>query len=359
MRRGGLDPVISKWRAILLAFLLWAGGASVVLADGTILKKVTFIPQWQPQAQFAGYYVAIEKGFYRQHGIDLTILRGGPGMEPSRLLVEGQADFGTMFLSTAVQKRAQGMNLVNIGQMVQRSSLMLVAKKSSGIYLPKDIDGKLVGLWGPEFQMQARAFFNKYHLKVTVIPQAATVNLFLRGGVDVASAMWYNEYHLILNSGVDPDELTTFFFFDHDMNFPEDGIYCMASTLEKDPELCCRFVQASLEGWRYAFDYEKEALDIVMKHVEEANVATDRAHQQWMLERMRDIMANPRYGAGETNAQGGGETSKTINMATRTSGVLQEADYLRVAQEIKKSGLIDNIPSFSDFFKDCVAVHAK
>jgi NitT/TauT family transport system substrate-binding protein len=344
---------------IVWTILLWTGVISIAFAgEGAPLQKVTFIPQWQPQAQFAGYYVALDKGFYRKHGIDATILRGGPEMEPSRLLVEGRADFGTMFLSTAVQKRSQGMDLVNIGQMVQCSSLMLVAKKSSGIYLPQDIDGKRVGLWGPEFQMQARAFFNKYRLKVAVVPQAATVNLFLRGGVDVASAMWYNEFHTILNAGVDPDELTTFFFFDHGMNFPEDGIYCLATTLEKDPGLCSRFLRASLEGWQYAFDHDQEALDIVMKYVDDAQVATDRAHQRWMLARMRDIMADPRCRNGAASA---GHTVVTTeaNASPRLSGLLREVDYQRVAEEILRSGLIHAIPSYSGFFRGCGAVDEK
>jgi NitT/TauT family transport system substrate-binding protein len=345
--------LIRKCSAIIWTLLLWSGAISIGLAGEAVqLQKVNFIPQWQPQAQFAGYYVALDKGFYRKHGIDATILRGGPGMEPSRLLVEGLADFGTMFLSTAVQKRSQGTDLVNIGQLVQCSSLMLVAKKSSGIHHPQDIDGKRVGLWGPEFQVQARAFFNRYHLRVTIVPQAATVNLFLRGGVDVASAMWYNEYHTILNAGVDPDELTTFFFFDHGMNFPEDGIYCLASTLEKDPDLCSRFLRASLEGWQYAFEHDQEALDIVMKYVDEAQVATDRAHQQWMLARMRDIMTDPLCGIGATPARRLAASTPAAS-SSRLSGLLQEADYQRVAQEILRSGLIDKIPGYSEFYRSC------
>ncbi len=138
--------------------------------------------------------------------------------------------------------------------------------------------------------MQPRAFFRKYHLQVREVPQSATLNLFLRGGVEVASAMWYNEYHQILNAGVNPEELTTFFLADHGMNFPEDGIYCLEDTAKQHPESCRAFVAASLEGWRYAFAHPDEALDIVMQYVQAANVATDRVHQKWMLEQMREII---------------------------------------------------------------------
>jgi len=304
-------------------------------ADEKALKKVAFIPQWVPQSQFAGYFIAREKGIYRKHGLEVKILRGGPDYPPSELLEEKRADFGTMFLSTGIQKRSQGLPLVNIGQIVQRSSLMLVAKKSSGIYFPEDINGRKVGLWGTEFQIQPKAFFKKYNLRVTIIPQSATLNLFLRNGVDVASAMWYNEYHTIINSGINPAELTTFFLSEYSVNFPEDGIYCLEETFNNDPDLCRAFVKASLEGWRYAFDNPEQALDIVMKYVVDGNIATNRVHQKWMLERMKDII-NP--------------TGNTVPL-----GTLQSGDYNRVAQELKINRLIIAIPSFSDFFINCIS----
>ncbi|WAC08747.1 MAG: ABC transporter substrate-binding protein [Thermodesulfobacteriota bacterium] len=299
------------------------------------LKKTTFIPQWVPQSQFAGYFVAQEKGFYRKHGLEVKILRGGPDYPPSALLKEKRADFGTMFLSTGIQKRSQGLPIVNIGQIVQRSSLMLVAKKSSGIYSPRDINGRKVGLWGSEFQVQPKAFFKKHNLHVTIIPQSATLNLFLRNGVDVASAMWYNEYHTIINSGINPTELTTFFLSEYSVNFPEDGIYCLKKTFDHDPALCRDFVKASLEGWEYAFDNPEPALDIVMKYVVDGNIATNRVHQKWMLERMKDII-NP--------------SGNTVPL-----GTLQAGDYNRVVQELKVNRLITAVPSFSDFFIDCVS----
>ncbi len=320
----------------LILLLLPSPPASAQEAD---LKKVSFIPQWQPQSQFAGYYVAYEKGFYLKHHLDVKILRGGPDWPPSELLAKGTADFGTMLLTTGITKRALGIKLVNIGQMVQRSALMLVAKKASGINTPQDINGKKVGLWGEDFQGQPRAFFRKYNLKVTIIPQAATLNLFLRGGVEVASAMWYNEYHLILNAGVNPEDLTTFLLADYGMNFPEDGIYCLEDTYKNRPELCRSFVQASIEGWQYAFAHPEEALDIVMKYVNAANVATDRVHQKWMLARMQDIISPPGF--------------------NQPLGTLQPEVYSQVVQELQENGLIKKIPPFAEFFVNCLASHEK
>ncbi len=293
------------------------------------LKKLTFLPQWFPQAQFAGYYVAKEKGIYRKHGLDVTILRGGPEKPVFQMLSRDRADFATLFLAEAVQFRAGGLKLVNIGQIVQRSGFILVAKKSSGIQSIKDLQGKKVSLWD-DFKVQPLAFFRKNNIHVRIIPQTYTLNLFLRGGVDVASAMWYNEYHSILSAGINADELITFFFDRQDLNFPEDGIYCLEKTWKKDPDSARRFVSASIEGWQYAFAHEQESLDIVMKYVNEAKINTSRAHQKWMFERMKDIIT---------------PGNKNIPM-----GALTHKDYENVTRELLAAGLIKRIPSLGGFY---------
>jgi len=294
------------------------------------LKKAVFIPHWVPQAQFAGYYVAYEMGIYRKHGIDLAIIPGGSETPPLDLLKDERAQFGSLWLSTAIEARAQGVELVNVAQIMQKSGLILVAKKSGGIKEPKDMNGKKVGIWD-SFKVQPKAFFNKYNLDVKTITQSYSVNLFLSGGVDVASAMWYNEYHTILNSGLNPDELVTFFFYEHDLNFPEDGIYVMKNTLDQDPELVRAFVAASLEGWRYAFDHPEEALDIIIKNLTKEHMPASRVHQRWMLNRMKDLI--PLTEAG-------------------ISGKLKEDDYYRVGKGLKDNGLIEEIPPFAAFYQE-------
>lgn len=304
-----------------------------VYADEKVLKKATFIPQWVPQAQFAGYYVAHQLGIYKRHGIDLTIIPGGPGRQPSDYLKTRKAQFGTLWLSSGISMRAKGIRIINIAQMIQRSALMLVAKKSSGIKTPQDMNGKKVGVWGPIFQIQPRAFFKKYNLKVKVILQSYSVNLFLRDGVDIASAMWYNEYHTILNSGINTDELTTFFFHKHGLNFPEDGIYILEDNFKKDPDLCKAFVMASIEGWEYAFTHPEEALDIVMENLKNEHIPATRVHQKWMLERMKDLIL---------------PQDARIPM-----GKLLSEDYYRVARGLKDNGLIKKIPELSSFYRKC------
>ena len=321
-----------KKRKLLIAATIFLIIICVAPAEGDTLKKASFIPQWVPQAQFAGYYIGLEKGIYKKHGIDLTIITGGPDYSPSELLTDGRADFASLWLSTGIQIRAEGEKIFNIAQIMQRSALMLVAKKANGIEKPRDMNGRKVGLWGPVFQMQPRAFFKKYDLAVQVIPQSFSVNLFLRDGVDVASAMWYNEYHTLLNCGIDPDELTTFFFHEHGLNFPEDGIYVLEETYNKDPELCTAFVLASIEGWRYAFDHPDEALAVTMRNLKKEHIPTTLVHQKWMLERMKDLILTEN---GED---------------TDIGGLLIEG-YSRVARGLKSMGLIDSVPGFTSFYK--------
>ncbi|MBI5586060.1 MAG: ABC transporter substrate-binding protein [Deltaproteobacteria bacterium] len=323
---------MTKIQMTVLIFC-WMGLSTSAL-PAAALEPATFIPQWIPQAQFAGYYVAYEKGFYRRQGIDLRILPGGPDRPASEWLKKGMADYGSLMLAQAIKMRAAGLKLVHIGQVVQQSALLLVAKKSRGIRDPQDLQGKKVGLWGDEFRIQPQAFFQKHRLRVRPVAQSETVNLFLRGGVDAASATIYNEYHLLLNAGLDPGELTTFHYADYGLNFPEDGLYCLESTFEKKPDLACRFVQAALEGWQYAFDHPEEALDIVMQYALAAQTGTNRSHQRWMLKKMRELVGPP--GSG------------------RPPGQLAVADYERVGQTMLRQGIIATLPPFEVFRRSCL-----
>ena len=150
----------------------------------------------------------------------------------------------------------------------------------------------------------------------------------------MASAMWYNEYNTIINAGINPDELTTFFFNDYGLNFPEDGIYVLEETYDKNPGFCTDFVTASIRGWEYAFDHPEEALDIIMKQLMDAHIPATRVHQQWMLKRIQDLMIP------------GGKSTRI--------GQLQADDYYRVAQALKDYGMIGDVPKFSEFHREVI-----
>lgn len=321
--------------ALRLAALLLLTLCLSLPARAGELKHAALVLQWQPQAQFAGFYVAKEKGFYTEAGVDMKIIPGGPDVVASKLLASGRAQFATMFLATGIERRAgflqgqgkNGLPVVLLAQLVQRSALMIITRADSAIKTPKDLDGKRMGVWDNEFGLQPQALFQRLGIHPVIIPQSNTLNLFLRGGVDAASAMWYNEFHSLLASGLDEDELRVFFYRDLDLNFPEDGLYTLEATLENDPDLCRAVTSASLRGWEYAFAHPDEALNIVQNRMREAHLPTSRAHQRFMLARMQDVMAGARLGS------------------------LDPADFARVTEALWAQKLIQTRPRLDAFFR--------
>jgi NitT/TauT family transport system substrate-binding protein len=189
------------------------------------------------------------------------------------------------------------------------------------------MNGKKIGIWRTDFKEIPLAFLDEYHIKATIIPISSTVDLFLENGIDVMAVEWYNEYHQILNAGYDPDELVTFFFYDHNLNISEDGIYCLRSSYLKNPEAYNKFVKASLEGWLYAFKNPELAVNIVMKYKEISHLPANRAHQTWMLNRMKDIMEP--------------EGKSYLG--------LKEIDFVKTEYILLKNGLIKKMPTYESF----------
>lgn len=292
---------------------------------------VIFQTQWFPQAQFAGFYMAKEKGFYDDLGLSVKILAGGPEHSAGNNVVSGIVTFCTEWLSSGIQRRSKGEPVINIAQVVQQSGLMLIARKSKGISIPSDLMNKKVGLWGGDFLIQPMFFFKKFKIVPEVVELYGGTNLFIKGGVDATSAMYYNEFNMLLNRGFDPEDLTVFHFKDFLPDFPEDGIYCTEQTLQNQPETCKSFVIASIKGWHYAFQNENETLDIVLKYADEAHYQTNRSHQKWMLMKMKELI---------------------LPTPITKIGQLKPEIYEGAAQMLFDTGLIKSIPAYKDFYKN-------
>jgi NitT/TauT family transport system substrate-binding protein len=326
-----------KWldaccRIGLFLFVAFASHIFVFSAPAQAGKSVSLALQWYPQAQFAGYYMAVEKGIYTKHGLDVTLLPGTADTNSLDRVVDGEADFCTAFLSAAMEYRSNGTPLVNIGQIVQRSALLLIARKDSGIQSIKDLDGARIGTWGNKFQLQPLALFNRENLDVTLVRQSPSFELFMRGGLDAVMAMWYNEYFRLISYGLNPEEMNTFFFSDLDLNQPEDGIYCLESTLNASPKAAAALVKASAEGWLYAFAHQDETVDVILAAMKQANIRANRAHQKWMLARMQDIILS------EGNS----------NLVTR----LKKNDFMQTKKTLLSNDVIETDISYTDFYKE-------
>ncbi len=294
-------------------------------------RMVVLQVQWVPQAQFAGYIMALEKGLFAAEGLNVDVRFSDENASPITELFSGRADFITAWLS---QTLTLDRPVVNICQVVQKSTLMLVAKKSSGIRKPEDLTGKKVAIWGGDFSIQPLAFFRKYGIKPVIVPQSYNIDAFLVGACDAASAMYYNEYNKIYLSGVDQEDLVPFFYSDYGLNFPEDGIYCTRETQTRNPEMCRKIRQAILQGWEYAFTHEEETLDVLMDYCAGYRVRTNRAQQKWMLGAIRQAVV---FGAGDKAS---------------SWGVLKKEDYQRVADELIRQGFVKSVPAYETFYKD-------
>ncbi|MEI6049885.1 MAG: ABC transporter substrate-binding protein [Bacteroidota bacterium] len=302
----------------------------VIQDTGKPMHQIRLLPYWVPSAQFAGYYVGIEKGIFQKHGINLEILPFDPLMSVASAIKDKKTDFALLWLVNAIDIRDKGVDIVNIAQLSSRSSLMLITKKSSGIAKLEDMNGKRAGIW-VGFERQPQALFKKFNLDVKIIPIGSTNNLFLQSGVDILNANWFDEYHSIINNGINENELNKFFFADYGLNFLEDGIYCLDEKVREEPGLCMNFVIATLESWNYAFNNQEEAIDIVVKYALAHNQPVNHSHQRWMLSTYKTLYLP----AGST----------TINTN------LVQKDYEAIKQIMLDSRFISKDTPYRSFYK--------
>ncbi len=259
--------------ATLAAFAVMAGIAS---ADEKL--PLTLQLKWIPQAQFAGYYVAKDKGFYDEEDIDVTIKPGGPDIVPAQVLAGGGADVIVEWMPAALVAREKGLPIVNIAQPFKKSGQMLTCLKESGVNDPKtDLGGKTLGTWFGGNEYPFMSWMSQLGLAtdgsaggVTVVKQGFNVEPLLQKQAACISTMSYNEYGQLLDAGITPDQLVSFSYEDQGVATLEDGLYILESTLQEKPKVTAlvRFVRASMKGWEYAAQHPDEAAEIVLKHDE-------------------------------------------------------------------------------------------
>lgn len=264
-----------------------------IVADTQELFKMRYRLKWLDQAQFAGSYVALEKGFYLQRGLDVEILEGGPDYPQYGSLLDSSADVVNLHLLIGMNYFNNPKPMVNIGQIMQKSSTLLVGKKSTGIKKLKDLAGKKVGVW--RGQSYVRYFLDDQHLGIRSIPIDWSVNLLLNDAIDMMNATSYNEYHRILMSGLDEEELVIFPLAEHGFNVVEDGLYVLKDFYNQHPQECRDFAEATMDGWLYAFEHPEEALRIVTWRMRQHHRPTNPGHQRWMLQHMEELI----LGSGE------------------------------------------------------------
>ena len=276
-------------------------GAALALAaalPAAAQERVTLQLKWVTQAQFAGYYVAKDKGFYKAEGIDITINPGGPDIAPPQVIAGGGADVIVEWMPAALAAREKGVALVNIAQPFKRSGMMLTCRKDSGVATPADFKDKTLGVWffGNEYPFMA--WMAKLGLKtdgspggVKVIKQGFNVDPIIQKQAACVSTMTYNEYWQVIDAGLKPEDLVVFNYTDLGVSTMEDGLYALEGRLA-DPAFAARmakFVKASMKGWDYARANPDEAAKIVLDN--DASGAQKEPHQKRMMGEINKLTA--------------------------------------------------------------------
>ncbi|AXX97220.1 ABC transporter substrate-binding protein [Profundibacter amoris] len=298
----------------LAGAMAFAAGLAQAADDLTLQLK------WVTQAQFAGYYVALENGYYSDEDLNVTINPGGPDIAPAQVIAGGGADVVIDWMPSALAAREGGLPLVNIAQPFKRSGMMLTCRKDTGIKTPADFKGKTLGVWFYGNEYPFLTWMGKLGLStdggpdgVTVLKQGFNVDPILQGQAACVSTMTYNEYWQIIDAGIAADDLVTFKYEDQGVATLEDGLYVLEDKLSDPAEVdkLARFVRASMKGWKWAEENPTEAAMIVLE-ADETGAQTEK-HQVRMM----------------------GEVAK---LTAGSNGELDPADYQRTVDTLMGGG---------------------
>ncbi|TWG94599.1 NitT/TauT family transport system substrate-binding protein [Mesorhizobium sp. J18] len=297
-----------------------AGAVSLTAFQALAADDVTLQLKWVTQAQFAGYYVALDQGFYEEEDLNVEIKPGGPDIAPVQVLTGGGADVMVDWMPSALAAREKGVPVVNIAQPFKSSGMMLTCLKESGVKSPDDFKGRTLGVWFYGNEYPFLAWMAKLGIPtdgseggVEVLKQGFNVDPLLQKQADCISTMTYNEYWQVIDAGIKPEDLVTFKYEDQGVATLEDGLYVLEDKLQ-DPafvDKMARFVRASMKGWKWAEDNPDEAAMIVLDN--DASGAQTEKHQKRMM----------------------GEVAK---LTAGSDGTLDEADYERTVQTLLSAG---------------------
>jgi NitT/TauT family transport system substrate-binding protein len=271
--------------------------ATLFVTPALAADDVTLQLKWVTQAQFAGYYVALENGYYKDENLNVTIKPGGPDVAPVQVLMGGGADVMIDWMPSALAAREQGAPVVNIAQPFKSSGMMLTCRKDSGISSPSDFPGKTLGVWffGNEYPflswMSSLGIGTDGGSGVTVLKQGFNVDPILQGQAECVSTMTYNEYWQIIDAGLTANDLVTFKYEDQGVATLEDGLYVIEDRLN-DPKFVdemTRFVRASMKGWKWAESNPEKAAMIVLEYDETG--AQQEHHQIRMMGEIAKLTA--------------------------------------------------------------------
>ena len=285
-------------RKIMLMATALAFGLGAVAQSASAADEVTLQLKWVTQAQFAGYYVAQDKGFYAEEDLDVTINPGGPDIAPAQVIAGGGADVIIDWMPSALASREKGVPIVNIAQPFKRSGMMLTCRKETGITGPEDFRGKTLGVWFFGNEYPFLSWMSQLGIPTeggadgaTVLKQGFNVDPLLQKQADCISTMTYNEYWQVIDAGIPADELVVFKYEDEGVATLEDGLYVLEDRLSDEAfvDVMARFLRASMKGWTWAREHPEDAALIVLDN--DATGAQTEKHQVRMMGEINKLTA--------------------------------------------------------------------
>ena len=351
------------------------GGAAPSSAAGGALTPVKLQLQWVTQGQFAGYFAAVDQGFYSKRGLDVQILEGGVDIVPQTVLAQGQADYAIAWVPKALASREQGAGITDVAQVFQRSGTYQVSFADKGIAAPADLRGKKVGNWGFGNEFELFAGMTQAGIApsdVTLVQQQFDMQALLSGEIDAAQAMSYNEYAQVLEATnpatgqlYQPSDFSVINWNDAGTAMLQDAIWANTERLS-DPayqDTTTKFIAASLEGWAYCRDNPESCRDIVVK----AGSKLGASHQLWQVNEINKLIwPSPAPGVGTIDQ---GAWDRTVAVALQTTNadgatvLTKQPDpaaftnqYVSAALDVLKSEGVDVVGS--DFTPQAVTLNA-
>ncbi|VAW31876.1 Pyrimidine ABC transporter, substrate-binding component [hydrothermal vent metagenome] len=294
---------------VLILLIAACGGGE---EESTDLTPVTIQLQWVTQSQFAGYYAALEQGFYADEGLDVTILEGAVEIVPQQIVAAGDAQFGVAWVPKMLASREQGVDLVNIAQIFQRSGTLQVAWADSGLSSVEDWAGKRVGTWGFGNEWEVYAALRQAGIEpddpdqVTVIQQPFDMSLLLNREIDLAQAEIYNEYAQLLEATnpetgelYQPEDFTVFDYNDVGTAMLQDHIFAQEAWLADgdNEDVALRFLRATFRGWIFCRDNFDECVNIVLDN----GSTLGESHMRWQLNEINGLIWPSPDGLGVMN----------------------------------------------------------
>ena len=292
-------------------------------------QKITFTPQWTPQSQFAGYYAALENGYYAEAGLDVEIVHPSAFYSSMNMLKDGTSNMITCELIQAMIAADKDVKLVNLLQTIQHSTLVLVSRIKD-VKQMSDLAGRRVGTWKVGFNEIPHMIDEDQNLNIEWVKFINPLNLYISGAIDATLVKNYNELILFPMSGITPE--STLYFSELGYDYPEDGLYVSEEFFKENPQQCRLFAEASRTGWEWVRENREKALEIVMKYVKADNVPTNIYNQRAMLDTILEAQEDIKGGT--------------------PSYSLEFEDFHRLNEMLVRFGYISNPVEYKEFIRE-------